>query len=282
MHVAMPAAVGPTAAFSLLMAMYAGDSAHQLFAALNSVAQSSRVPDQIVLVQDGPVASELVEVVKQFQQILNIEHVVLPKNVGLGQALQKGLLHCVNTLVARFDSDDILVASRFADQLAYFDTYPATSVLGGWIAEFNIDPNDIVAVRQVPLTNIDIAKYAQKRNPMNHMTVMFRKADVLASGGYRDELGFEDYSLWSRMLQKDFVFANIPEVTVLARAGSSMIARRGGWRYVRLEFLLQATLYRVGLIGPVGVFRNLVLRVPARLLPLHVRSLLYKYILRGK
>jgi len=274
--------VRPIAAFSLLMAVYAGDRVHPLVAALNSIVESSLLPNQIVLVQDGPVAPELVTAIEQFQDTLNIEHVVLPKNVGLGPALQKGLLRCTNALVARFDSDDILIPSRFSDQISYFDAHPTTSVLGGWIAEFDCEPDKILTIRQVPLTTTAIAKYAQKRNPMNHMTVMFRKDDVLASGGYRDESGFEDYSLWARMLQKGFVFANIPKVTVLARTGTSMIRRRGGWRYVRLELLLQATLYRAGIVGRIGVLRNLMLRIPARLVPIRVRSLIYKRALRQK
>jgi glycosyltransferase involved in cell wall biosynthesis len=282
MRAATSGAAGSVAAFSLLMAVYAGDRARDLVAALNSIAESSLLPNQIVLVQDGPISPELVAAIEQFQSTLNIERVVLPENLGLGPALQKGLLRCSNTLVARFDSDDILLPSRFYDQISYFDAHPTTSVLGGWIAEFDDDPDEILTVRQVPLTTTTIAKYAKKRNPMNHMTVMFRKGDVLASGGYRDEPGFEDYSLWSRMLQKGFVLANVPKVTVLARTGTSMIRRRGGWRYVRLEFLLQATLYRAGIVGPIGVLRNLMLRIPARLVPAKVRSLIYKHALRRK
>ncbi|MVW71375.1 glycosyltransferase [Bordetella sp. 15P40C-2] len=273
---------GSATAFSLLMAVYAGDRACDLIAALNSVARSSLLPDQIVLVQDGPVGPGLIAAISQFQHTLNIERVVLPENRGLGPALQTGLLRCTNALVARFDSDDILVPSRFHDQVSYFKAHPTTSVLGGWIAEFDSNPDDILTIRQVPLTTAAIVKYAKKRNPMNHMTVMFRKEDVLASGGYRDDPGFEDYSLWARMLQKGFVFANVSKVTVLARTGTSMIRRRGGWRYVRLEFLLQATLYRAGIVGPIGVLRNLMLRIPARLVPAKVRSFIYKHALRRK
>ena len=273
-------AARPSAAFSLLMAIYAGDRPSYLSAALKSILESTLLPAQIVLVQDGPVSGELIETVEQYQHALCIERIVLSKNVGLGLALQQGLQQCKHELVARFDSDDILLPSRFAEQLDYFALHPETSVLGTWIGEFENTPDVVDVIRQVPLESSAIARYARMRNPMNHMTVVFRKGDVLNAGGYRNEIGYEDYSLWARMLSKGFILANLPTVSVLARAGSSMIARRGGWRYARLEFALQGVLYRSGLISKVGVLRNLLLRVPARLIPASLLSLLYKTALR--
>lgn len=39
----------------------------------------------------------------------------------------------------------------------------------------------------------DILPYARYRNPLNHMTVMFRKQDVLSLDNYRHFPYLEDY-----------------------------------------------------------------------------------------
>ena len=74
----------------------------------------------------------------------------------------------------------------------------------------------------------DILPYARYRNPLNHMTVMFRKQDVLNAGNYRHFPYLEDYDLWSRMLAKGCAFYNLPEILVKARTSEALYERRGG------------------------------------------------------
>jgi len=269
-------------AFSVLMAIYAGDRPEQLRAALASLLQSTVRPDQVVLVQDGPVAQDLIDVVEAFTPELRIERIVLPVNHGLGLALRKGLQACRHEWVARFDADDLVLPERFEQQLAFVQTHGDTDVLGGWIAEFDHDPAESTGLRKVPLSPREIAHRARTRNPMNHMTVMFRQSSVWAAGGYHDEKGFEDYALWARMLVNGATLRNLPVVLVKARAGASMMARRGGWRYVRTEWALQRALFRIGFVGLFRMVCNLVLRMPVRMMPQGLRATIYRVVLRKK
>ncbi|MFR1571741.1 MAG: glycosyltransferase [Faecalibacterium sp.] len=45
----------------------------------------------------------------------------LAKNGGLGNALNEGIKHCKNELVARMDSDDIAYPDRCEKQIAAFN-----------------------------------------------------------------------------------------------------------------------------------------------------------------
>ena len=94
--------------FSVLMSVYHKDDPTYLDTALNSLTEQTAVPDEIVLVKDGPVSQQLEEVIDAFhKKFCNLKIVALEKNSGLGNALNQGLKHCSHELVARMDSDDI-------------------------------------------------------------------------------------------------------------------------------------------------------------------------------
>ena len=60
-------------------------------------------PDEIVLVQDGPLNEELYKSIYEWKNKLGDTLKILPleKNVGLGEALNAGIKHCSYELIAR-------------------------------------------------------------------------------------------------------------------------------------------------------------------------------------
>lgn len=126
----------------------------------------------------------------------------------------------------------------------------------------------------------DVRRSAAGRNPMNHMTVLFRKSSVLAVGGYEDMKGFEDYYLWGRMLAAGYRLANLPEVCVLARV-AGLQSRRGGWKYFRQTVRLERALRSCGLFGAGTYYKNLLIRFCGTvLLPDGLRQRAYQRYLR--
>lgn len=270
-------------AFSVLMAVYAGEQPEYLSLALESLCASTVPACELVLVEDGPLTESLSDVVEQYRSRLPIRSVVLARNQGLGPALLAGLHACRAPWVARFDTDDLIEPDRFERQIAWLQAHPDVGLCGGWIREFDDDLRSSPLrekIRRVPQTHEEIVAYARWRNPMNHMTVMFRKEAALAAKGYANEPLYEDYALWVRMLQQGTRMANLPSVLVRARAGGDMFARRGGWKYVRSEYAMQATFLRSGFIGPAQFVANLALRLPVRLVPNMLRKLVYQRFLR--
>ncbi|CAB3830692.1 UDP-Gal:alpha-D-GlcNAc-diphosphoundecaprenol beta-1,3-galactosyltransferase [Achromobacter aegrifaciens] len=275
-------AIRPSGAFSVLMSVYAGERSAWLDQALASLAASTVWPAEIVLVQDGPLGKDLVEVIERYLAVLPMTLVPLERNIGLGPALSAGLSVCRQEWVARFDTDDVLEPDRFERQLAYLREHPAVDIVGGWIREFESDPEwEEGKVRRVPETHQALLAYARRRNPFNHMTVMFRRELAMAHGGYQGERLYEDYALWVRMLRGGAVAANIPGVLVKARAGQDMFQRRGGLGYVRSEAVVQWSFYRCGFIGPWRLALNLAQRLPVRILPRTVRRWVYQRFLRA-
>ncbi len=264
------------------MSLYDKESPDFLRAALASLQQSYCSPSEVVIVLDGYLRDELMSVLHDYEPLLPLRLLQLPENVGLGPALNEGLKECKYDWVARFDTDDLVRPRRFSQQLSVIQKAPDIDVLGGWITEFAVTPDQPTGVRKVPITHKAIVKYAKKRNPFNHVSVMYRRNKVIEAGGYQDDPFFEDYALWVRMILSGAKCSNIPESVVCVRANNAMYERRGGLHYIKCEYFAQHKFWRMGFISFYRFIFNLVMRVPFRLVPNRVRTLLYGAILRRK
>ena len=267
--------------FSVLMCLYAGENPAFFSVCLGSIAAQTALPDELVLVKDGPLTVELEEVIQSYHLPFYTNVVTLPENVTLGPARAEGVRAARNDWVAIMDSDDICHPDRFRKQLDMIRDRPSLGLMGGQIAEFADDPKVISATRVVPCGNDDIVKCAKKRNPFNSMTVMFRREMALAAGNYRYFPWFEDYDLWVRMIKSGVACANSPDVLVSARVGSGMYARRRGIPYIRSEWQMQKHLKESGLINSAEFVRNSAQRIPVRLLPEKALAAVYNKYARG-
>lgn len=273
--------MGISMKFSVLMSVYKNDVPSFLEQALQSVNSNSIKPTEVVLVCDGSLTKELEQVIVRYKTKLALNLVQLDRNMGLGVALQLGIRYCQYEWIARFDADDICDLVRFEKQINFIENNPDIDVLGAQIIEFKQDLYKQKMKRKlVPIIYDDIYSYAKSRNPMNHMTVMFRKSAVLEAGNYQHAPLYEDYDLWVRMLMKGYKFANINEILVYARVGDKMYERRGGLSYARQETIMQYSFYKLGFLSPFQLIENLILRIPIRLIPNNIRKVIYSKLLR--
>ena len=266
--------------FSVLLSLYHKEKPAYFNRCMQSIWEEQTVqPDEIVLVLDGSLPKELMDTIERWQQTIGgkLKQIPLAQNVGLGEALNQGLLACSHDLVARMDTDDIAMPKRFEVQLEVFAD-ENIDICGSWISEFNDDEAMVESVRKVPQCHADIVRFAKKRNPMNHPSVMYRKNAVIRAGGYRSMLWFEDYYLWVRMLQSGAQFYNIQTPLVHMRAGTAQLERRRGFAYARQEFLFQRELHRVRFINTPQLLLNLTARIGVRVLPKQAVASLYRNI----
>ena len=265
--------------FSVLLSVYAKENSNYLNEALTSIwDQQSLKPDQIVLVKDGLLTDELNKKIniwkKKLGEVFTI--VELPKNVGLGAALNYGLKQCNHEIVARMDTDDISLPDRFEKQIEYLKLNPDIVLLSGYIKEFQNKPDDKCYIRKVPLEYYKIIKYLKWRNAFNHVTVFFKKSAVLAVGGYNSIITyFEDYDLWIRLVQAQYRVSNIPEILVNVRIGNNMIGRRHGIAYTKKEISFLYMQKKKGFLSLFDYYLLIFLRIPLRLIPKNILSLLY-------
>ena len=266
---------------SLIMSIYAKENPIFLSQCLNSIVTQTVLPDEWIIIKDGPLTGELDAILDTIDFPNELKFIALPENVTQGPARAEGVKAAKYEWIAVMDSDDICEPDRFEKQQKMIDDRPELGLIGGQIAEFISTPDDIVTTRIVPTEHADIKNYAKKRNPFNQMTVMFKRDLVLGVGNYDYFPWFEDYDLWARMIAAGAICANHPDVLVKARVGSGMYGRRRGGSYIRSELRMQRQLKNLGLINLLGYFRNIIVRVPARLLPEKVLASMYKRFARS-
>ena len=248
---------------------------------MDSIFTQTTCPDEVILVEDGPLSSELNDIISEYSaKYPTLKIIPLPTNQGLGKALNEGLKHCSYDIVARMDTDDIAKPDRFEKQLAVFEKYLDIDVVGAWIDEFEDDISDVKSVRKLPELPDDIRQFAKRRNPINHPVVMFRKSAVLAAGGYQHFPLFEDYYLWIRMLMNGAKFYNIQESLLYFRFSPEMFKRRGGWRYVISELHFLQKMRQMHFISFSEFMQNLFVRFSIRLIPNSLRAIVYTKLIR--
>jgi glycosyltransferase involved in cell wall biosynthesis len=270
--------------YSVLMSVYEKENKNYLIKSIESMINQTVIPDEILIVKDGPLTPELDEVlhnyINNYPELFTI--IISKENIGLGSALNLGLRHCRNELIARMDTDDISLPDRCEKQLKEFQQDRNLALVGGTISEFIDNETNIVGRRFVPSENNEIREYLKKRCPFNHVTVMFKKSEVIKIGSYLDWFWNEDYYLWIRMFENGCKFKNLSSVLVNVRVGKDMYKRRGGFKYFKSEFGLQKYMYNKKIINTSTCFYNVTIRFVLQvLMPNNIRGYIFKKFARS-
>ena len=244
--------------------------------ALESIYKNTILPDQVVVTVDGKVSSFFKDLIVKYQEKYNLDLIWIPEKVGLDKALNIGLEKCNNEYVFRADGDDINHKDRFEEQLPFLYLY---DVVGSNIDEYDQFGN-YISTRFVPKFNEEISKMMPFRNPINHMSVAFKKSKVMEVGGYPNLFLKGDYGLWIKLKAANFKFYNLEKSLVNASTGDRMIKDRGGARYILSELLLQKYLLQNGLTNLISAFFIFFFRSIVFILPVYLRSFIYKKFLR--
>ncbi len=269
--------------FSVLMPIYIKENPSFLRSALQSILEDqSVVPDEVVIVKDGPITPALAEVLSDFQtrHKSRIKVHELKKNKGMGIAMNHGLRHATFNWIARMDSDDIAIPTRFEQQLSFLKRNPEIDVLGSSIEEFNTRPGDIKRYRSLPSENDEIIRMMKFRNPLNHMTVFFRKDLALQVGGYWRHKFNEDYNLWYELHKIGSRFHNLGENLVHVRVGNNMVARRSGYKYFLFEKILLKKFLRDRFITKFQYSYLIGIKFSLRIMPVNLLKIIYEIFLR--
>ena len=213
------------------MSIYHKEKAEYFNKAMQSIWDEQTIkPDEIVLVEDGKLTDELYEAINKWQEKLKNILITVPlkKNAGLGNALNQGLKKCSYNLIARMDTDDISTPQRFEKQLEFLKKNPEIDVVGTFIKEIDEDDNLTRDVVKYPLEHKELYFFFKKRDPLPHVTVMFKKSFFNKAGSYRSDLKMaEDTLLWYYGFQNKCKFANIEYIGVEVRQGKDFYKRRG-------------------------------------------------------
>jgi len=148
-------------------------------------------------------------------------------NMGLGATLNRSLDLCDTPLYARMDADDIALPGRLAAQVAFLEKQPSIVLVGTQIG-FAVGET-ILPVRRFPQTHDRILALLLRGEPIVcHPSVMFRRDDARAIGGYRIHGAGEDFDFFIRMAEQGRL-ANLNQVLLnyRIREGSIVSSSQG-------------------------------------------------------
>lgn len=219
---------------SVLMSIYHKEKPEYFSLAMESIWERQTLkPDQIVLVEDGLLTSELYSAIGIWKEKLGniLDIISLEKNQGTGAAKSIGLAKCRGEYIAVMDTDDIALPERFEKQRTFLQENPSIDVVGCFLEEIN-EKNEIIKdVVLYPLSHHELYDFFSKRDPIAHPTSMFKRSFFDKGVKYLSTLIMaEDTLLWYQGFLKGCQFANIDYVGLQFRRSSDLYKRRANWK----------------------------------------------------
>lgn len=264
---------------SVLMSLFSKERPDYFDLSMKSVwNDQTRKPDEIVLVEDGPVTTELESIVNKWQQKIPVMKVVkLEKNQGLPVALNEGIKQCNCDYIARMDTDDIALPDRFKIQEEYLNIHPELAVLGGGVIEFNDEEGDMEP-RIMPSTLKEIKAAIPKSCPFIHPAVFIKKSVFDNGIEYNPKSRkYQDLELWFNILSAGYEVANIDDLLIKFRKGSDTYVKRNKAAKAELMIVLRGIRKLYGLCTWRYIYP--LLHYLFRLLPPKVCLFVYKHFI---
>lgn len=205
---------------------------------LNSLRQQTYADWRLVAVLHGEDQQISSQILAQFPNSLIV---VVDESFGLSDVLNAGLAACNSEFIARIDSDDIALPTRFEKQIAYLSVNPQILSVGSSVTLINEESQSIGRV--VGAQSQDKLMSGMKwKNLLAHPSVMYRRTEVISVGGY-DALAkhVEDYCLWL-MLGASGELDSLPEPLTEYRVHSAQVSRTKVIGRVARKRVLQARI----------------------------------------
>jgi glycosyltransferase involved in cell wall biosynthesis len=172
---------------------------------------------------------------------------------GIVPALRRSAELASGELLARMDADDLCEPGRLAAQLELLDRRSDVAVAGCLVRCFPENELQLGMRRYGAWLNSliepeDHARDAFVESPLCHPSVVMRRTDVEAVGGYLDDGFPEDYSLWLRLLRAGRGLRKVPRVLFHWRDRPDRVTRTDPrcaperLATLKLEFLLDGPL----------------------------------------
>jgi len=225
---------------SVIMPAY--NTENTIFESIKSILNQTYKNIELIIINDGS-SDNTIEFISKIKderiKIINNE-----LNLGISKSLNIGILASNGDFIARMDSDDIAYSDRIQKQLKVI-TSMDIDILGAEVDTFGKFPSPKYSY---PKTNKQIYYYSLLGNPIAHPTVL-AKSIFFKQNLYNADakfIGFEDYELWTRSIQNNYTFFNMPDKLLAYRlkikSKTSIDSINFKVRYLDFKYHLQSTL----------------------------------------
>lgn len=189
------------------MSVY-NDAAY-LAQAVESILNQSFRDFEFLIFNDGSTDGSK-EILEELANKDNRIKLINQENIGLTKTLNRGLSMAQGEYIARMDSNDISVFDRLEKEVKFLDDNKDFAVVGSF-TEVIDDNGKNIGFHKPAVIDTEIKKLSFFSGQLTHSSVMFRKKEIVALGGYDENIKYaQDADLWFRIMGK-YKVANIPE-----------------------------------------------------------------------
>ena len=211
---------------------------------IESVIDSTVLPNQLIIVDDASNDDSL-KVIESFEgRDLNIKLIKLAENVGFANALNQGLLHVKSSYILRIDPDDIIHPDRIEKQFEFLEQHKLVDIVGSDVIYFTDSESNITGRSNFPSEHSQIVKcYQDGSHGVCHGSVLLKSRCLLDEQYKQENVPAEEYDIFSRLLRKNYTFANIQKALTLVRIHSSSVSNNMPFSTVEKTFKLREDLW---------------------------------------
>ena len=210
----------PIPFISVIMPIYNGGEYLPL--AVESVLAQALADFELIIIDDGSTDNGPALLESFAKKDARIRLFSQP-NRGVTASLNRALAKARGKYLARMDSDDICVESRFALQAAALEAAPELGVLGGAALLIN-ERGEAIAKQTYP--RLRDKERLLRGSLLCHPAVMGRAELFRAAGGYREYYKYcEDYDLWLRLSRLTEI-DNLPDTLLHYRMHSGNVSSK--------------------------------------------------------
>jgi len=265
---------------SVLLNIWQGDRSHAISRSIRSIINQTKQPFELVLVIDGPLEPEKLEVVNREIQAARFSCtlVELKERHGLALARNIGAAIVRGHLIAIHDADDVMHPDRLRLQIEAFRQTCSDIVLCQAF-EFESESEIVDRVRITPVESTSLRTSLLRNNSITHSSVLICRDALVEAGGYKNVMGMEDYHLWLRLLQEEVTVTVLSDVLQSVSRDPDYLRRRRGLKFARSEFQIVRQLNASA--NGLQRLRNsltVALRTILRIVPSRLLTLIYDHI----
>lgn len=261
---------------SVISTTYIKEKPENLEECLASVFSQTVLPERVILVGDGRLSDGLYAVINKYARLYPelFRYEETPENKGNWFASNTAVHLCETDIIAKIDSDDILLPGYIEKIRVIFEQ--GVDICGVFIDEFDDLTKESISVKKTPLTHEEIMNYAKRRNPFNNPGIAFSRELAEKIGAYREMKRCEDYDFVVRMLIAGANGVNIPQVLVRYRTSKENIVRRKNFDNTKWFIISRWRIYRMGFSSITDFFITCAAQLVLFILPLKLTEKFYK------
>ncbi len=231
---------------SIISTTYEKEKGINLDECLDSIFAQTLMPERVILVGDGKLTDELYAVIEKYKSEYPEKFVYYETEINNGNwfASNKAIELCSTDIIAKIDSDDILMPTYAENILAEFEN--GADICGVYIDEFDDTTKELITTKKTPIEHDEIYKFAKRRNPFNNPGIAFSKKLADKIGGYNEMVRCEDYDFVVRMLMAGAKGKNIPKSLVKYRTSKENMKRRKNFVNTKWFIISRYRIYKSG------------------------------------